>query len=183
MESKYVSACGLTCCDCLFYKTEFFQAARTMKMLIDEYRFDVFFNSLSKRETSGAIASHLRRNGAQLEDMFRVFEHIPDFVKVLEGIIAIECKHTCREENGCSIGGTPHQCAALECVKSKGLEGCWKCTEFKTCDKLAFQKKAYGKTVTENLAHLERVGANSLRPRGNQYYEWQRKMIKVSETA
>jgi hypothetical protein len=182
MERKYVSACGLTCCDCLFYKKDFFQAARTMKRLIDEYRFDVFFNSLSKMETSGAIASHLRCDGSQLADMFRVFVHMPAFVKVLEGIIAIECKNTCREKAGCSIGGTPHQCAALECVNSKGFEGCWKCPEFKSCDKLAFQKKAYGKTVTENLAHLEKGGTTSLRARGNQYYEWQRQMIRADET-
>jgi len=182
MENKHVSVCGLTCCDCLFYKKEFFQAVKTMKRLIDEYRFDIFFSSLSNSETSGQIASHLRQDGAQFEAMFRVFEHMPDFVKVLDGIIAIECKHTCRDENGCSVGGTPHQCAALECANSKGLEGCWKCTEYRTCDKLAFQKKAYGKTVTENLAHLERAGTNSLRPRGNQYYEWQRKIIKANVT-
>jgi hypothetical protein len=182
MESNYVSACGLTCCDCLFYKNEFFQAAKTMKRLIDEYRFDVFFNSLSKSATSEAIAAHLRRDGSQLEAMFRVFEHMPDFVRVLEGLIYLECQHTCREGNGCSIGGTPHQCAALECVNSKGLDGCWKCAEYKTCDKLGFQRKSYGKTVTDNLDLLERAGTTSLRARGNQYYEWQRQMIRADET-
>jgi len=183
MEEKYVCACGLTCCDCLFYKKEFFEAAKTMKSLIDEYRFDFFFSTLSKSEVSGQIAAHLKQDRAQYEALFRVLEGMPDFVKILEGIITIQCEHTCREKNGCSIGGMTHRCEALDCVSRKGLEGCWKCAEYDTCDKLAFQKKSYGKTITENLTRLEKEGMSSLRPRGNQYYEWQRKTIKPSGTA
>jgi len=33
-----------------------------------------------------------------------------------------------------------------------------------------------------SLPQLEREGTSSLQSRGNQYYEWQRKMIKASET-
>ncbi len=182
MEDKYVCPCGLTCCDCLFYNKEFFAAAGAMKRLIDEYRFDVFFAMLSKSEVSAHIASHLKRERIQFEEMCRVFERMPDFVKVLEGIIAIQCEHTCKEKNGCSIGGSTHRCEALECVNSKGIEGCWQCAEYRLCDKLAFQRRSYGKTVTENLARLEKEGPDSLRPRGNQYYEWQRKTIKANET-
>ena len=178
MEDKYVCPCGLTCCDCLFYKREFFDAARTMKRLIDEYRFDVFFGTLSRSEASSHIAAHLGRDRAEFTAMFRAFEHMPEFLQVLEGIIGIQCEQACREKNGCSIGGATHQCKALACVNSKGIEGCWKCAEYTTCDKLAFQRRSYGKTVTENLAQLEREGAASLRSRGNQYYEWQRKTMK-----
>ena len=181
MEDKYVCPCGLTCCDCLFYNKEFFDSAKKMKRLIDQYRFDVFFGTLSKSEASAHIAAHLNRDGTQFAAMFRVFEHMPDFLNVLEGIIAIQCEQTCRERNGCSIGGATHQCAAIACVNSRGLEGCWKCPEYMTCDKLAFQKRSYGKTVTENLTQLEREGATSLQSRGNQYYEWQRRMRKANE--
>jgi hypothetical protein len=182
MENKYVCACGLTCCDCLFYKKEFFEAAKTMKSLIDEYRFDVFYSMLCKSEVSGQIAAHLKQDKTEYQAMFCVFEHMPDFVKVLDGIIAIQCKQTCREKNGCSIGGVTHGCEAIECVTNKGLEGCWKCAEYRTCDKLYFQKNSYGKTVTENLSQLESEGISGLRPRGNQYYEWQRRIIKPSVT-
>ncbi len=181
MESKYVSACGLTCCDCLFYKKEFFEAARTMKRLMAEYGFGLFFNALSNREKSDEIATQLGLDGAQLEGLLRVFERMPDFAKVLDGFVAVECRHTCREKNGCSIGGTPHQCAALKCVNSKGLDGCWKCAEYRTCDKLAFQKAKYGRTVVENLSRLAREGTSTLKSRGNQYYEWQRRIM--SQTA
>lgn len=141
-----------------------------------------FFGMLSKVEVSAHIAEHLKRDKTQTEAIFRIFKQMPDFVNVLEGILAIQCEKTCREKNGCSIGGSTHQCSALECVNSKGVEGCWECDDYKTCDKLAFQKKSYGKTVIENLARLEREGKGSLRPRGNQYYEWQRKIIKANET-
>ena len=182
MEEKYVCPCGLTCCDCLFYNKEFFDAAKTMKRLIDKHRFDIFFGMMSKSEASAHIAAHLNRDGTQLAAMFRVFEHMPEFVKVLEGLMAVQCQQTCREKNGCSIGGATHQCEAIACVNSKGIEGCWKCAEYRTCAKLTFQRRSYGKTVAENLAQLERKGTDSLRSRGNQYYEWQRKMIPAGET-
>jgi hypothetical protein len=61
MEDRYVCPCGLTCCDCLFYNREFFDAARMMKKLIDQYRFDAFFGMMSKPEASAHIAAHLNR--------------------------------------------------------------------------------------------------------------------------
>jgi hypothetical protein len=179
MEGKYVCACGLTCCDCLFYKKEFFDAANIMKNLIDEYRFDFFYNRLSKKEVNGRMAKHLKQDETEYNEKFLIFEKMPEFVKVLEGIISIQCKNTCREKNGCSMGGITHTCEVIECVNKKNLEGCWKCSEYRTCEKLSFQKMSYGKTILDNLEKLEESGMNSLQPRGNQYYEWQRKIIKT----
>ncbi len=183
MDSKYVAACGLTCCDCLFYKPEFFEAANTLKKLIDEYGFDIFYRELSKQEVSAEIAEHLKQDNTKLHAMFRVFEKMPEFLEVLNGILRIRCRHTCREKHGCSIGGGRHQCDVIECVTEKRLEGCWKCSEYGTCSKLAFQKKHYGRTVAENLAQLEREGMNCLQPRGNQYYEWQRRAAQAKESS
>lgn len=183
MDSKYVSACGLTCCDCLFYKPEFFEAASALKKLIAECGFDVFYRQLSKQAVSGEIAAHLQQDNAKLHAMFRVFEKMPDFMEVLDGVLRIQCRHTCRENDGCSIGGGKHQCEAMECVTQKGIEGCWKCSAYVTCNKLSFQRKHYGRTVTENLAHLEREGMKSLQPRGSQYYEWQRRTAQVKESS
>jgi hypothetical protein len=180
MESKYVCPCGLICTDCLFYKKEFFEAANTMKKLIDEYRFDFFFHLLSRKEVNGQIAEHLQMDQAEFQDKFSIFEKMPEFVKVLEGIIAIQCKDTCREKNGCSIGGSTHACEVVECVNQKNIEGCWMCAENKTCNKLSFQKTSYGKTILENFEKLALEGLSSLQSRGNQYYEWQRKIIKTN---
>ena len=178
MERKYVCACGLICSDCLFYKKDFFEAANTMKNLIDEYRFDFFYNLLSRKEVNAQIAEHLNQDKAEFQDMFTIFEKMPDFVKTLEAIIKIQCKNTCREKNGCTIGGITHSCEVIECVNKKNIEGCWKCSENKTCTKLSFQKKSYGKTITENFDKLEKEGMDSLKSRGNQYYVWQWKILK-----
>ncbi len=179
MESKYVCPCGLICSDCLFYKKEFFEAANTMKRLINEYRFDFFYSILSRKEVNGPIAEHLRLDKAEFQEKVSIFQEMPEFVKVLDGIIAIQCKNTCREMNGCSIGGSTHACEVLECVNQKNIEGCWQCAEYRTCGKLSFQKASYGKTILENFEMLEKEGMGSLPSRGNQYYEWQRKIIKT----
>jgi len=181
MEKKYVCPCGLTCCDCLFYKKEFFESAHAMKKLIEEYRFDYFYNLLSRKKINGKMAEHLKQEKFEYIEKFSIFETMPDFVKTLDGIISIQCKNTCRENNGCSIGGVTHACDVLTCVNEKYIEGCWECTEHQTCKKLSFQKSNYGKTISENIELLKNQGTDSLQARGNQYYEWQRKIIKKDQ--
>lgn len=47
MDKKLVCPCGLTCCDCLFYKTEIYETAKKLRKLIIEHELDKFLNILS----------------------------------------------------------------------------------------------------------------------------------------
>lgn len=181
MEKKFVCACGLTCCDCLFYKRDFFDAANTMRRTIEEYRIDFFYDKLSNKEVNSQIAEHLKQDAEEFNGLFTIFNRMPDFVKFLDAITAIQCKNTCRDKGGCSIGGITHKCDVIECITDKAIEGCWQCTDNKSCEKLSFVKSHYGKTIVENLEKLESERVDSLLSRGNQYYEWQRKIIKMQE--
>jgi len=178
MEKKYVCACGLTCCDCLFYRPDFFEAARKMKEIINEFRIDIFFKLLNRRETNERIAEHLNQDKEVFLKKFASFEKMEQFVEVLNAIVEIQCKQTCFENKGCSIGGIKHRCKTIECVNEKGLNGCWECGENERCEKLSFQKMSYGKSVIENLEILRTKGLGCIKSRGNQYYEFQRKIIK-----
>ncbi len=100
---------------------------------------------------------------------------MPDFLEVLDEIGKIRCKKTCQEAGGCSMGGVTRECLALKCIKSKGYDGCWDCSEIKNCDKLNFLKRSYGETIEGNLDIIKEKGINAVRPRGNKYYAWQRK--------
>jgi hypothetical protein len=176
MDSKYVCPCGLVCADCLFYKKEFFEAANQLQRLIAEYRFDVFYGMLSRQEVAERIATHLGGETADFRDLFAVFEKMPDFLQVLEGVVKVQCSQTCRESGGCTIGGLTRTCAVVGCVAEKDLEGCWQCAEHETCAKLSFQRASYGETIRGNFETLKAGGTGALDSRGNQYYEWQRKI-------
>ena len=100
---------------------------------------------------------------------------MPDFLNVLDGIINLQCKATCRESGGCSLGGVTHECEALKCISAKNYEGCWDCGEEERCEKLTFLKRNYGETIEGNLRIIKNEGMNAVKSRGNRYYAWQRK--------
>lgn len=179
MDEKLVCPCGLTCCDCLFYKNEIYEAAQVLKEVIKKYDFDKFLLLLSKTKAVELMGEHLRLSEDQTRDKmgkyFKTFKQIPEFLNILESIINLQCKTTCKEADGCSVGGKTHQCDALKCIKLKGYEGCWQCAEYGTCDKLNFLKKNYGFVIEDNLKTIKGKGINAVESRGNKYYTWQRK--------
>ena len=101
---------------------------------------------------------------------------MPDFLDVLDGLIALQCKKTCQEAGGCSMGGVTHECETLECIKSKGYNGCWDCAECENCEKLNFLKRGYGETIEGNLKIIKEEGMEAVKLRGNKYYAWKRKI-------
>jgi hypothetical protein len=176
MDGKYVCPCGLTCCDCLFYKSEIYETAIKLKQLIKDSQLDIFLTILSKNEANKAIANHLGEDENKFGKYFEAFKKLPDFFSVLESIINIQCKKTCVESGGCSMCGNTKECETVKCVKQKGYNGCWECNDHENCDKLIFQKRSYGETIEGNFKIIKEDGIDSLQSRSNKYYEWQRKI-------
>jgi hypothetical protein len=175
MDKQYVCPCGLTCCDCLFYKPELYATARQLRDLIQSSQLDTLLRLVVAHQGWNGIARHLGQDSSVFEKQFQPFAKLPDFMQVLEGIINLQCPATCREASGCSIGGTTHACDALTCVQAKGVEGCWQCQEYETCDKLSFLRRNYGETINGNLSTIRDEGIEAVTSRGNQYYAWQRR--------
>lgn len=176
MDKKYVCPCGLTCCDCLFYKPEIYDTAKKLKDLIKEHDFDKFLKLISgnyKWEVGKLFGMDKTQEGREIPKYFESFKQIPEFLNILDNIIKLQCKKTCQESGGCSIGGATHQCDLLKCMKSKGYEGCWECSESENCDKLKLRKGAYGETVQCNLKIIREEGIDAVKPRGKKYYAWQ----------
>lgn len=179
MERNLICPCGLTCCDCLFYKKEIYETAYTLKKLIEENQLDKFLMGNSSEKSLERLGEHIdlkessTNNG--LANQFAVFKHMPEFMEVLDGIVNLQCKTTCQEAGGCSISGDTHECNALKCIKSKGYDGCWQCNDFKKCDKLNFLKRGYGYVIEENLTNIKEKGFDAVKSHGNKYYAWQRR--------
>ncbi len=183
MDKKYVCACGLTCCDCLFYRgrSEVYDTAAKLKQLLQESQLDVFLTIVSKEEVSKAMANHLGVDETEFARFFEPFKKLPTFLEVLEGIIQILCEKTCPEANGCSMTGSLKECEAIKCVRQKGYTGCWECSDQENCDKLLFQRRSYGETITGNFKIIREHGIEAVKSRGNRYYEWQRRLSAVRE--
>lgn len=178
MEDKMVCPCGLTCCDCLFYNSEIYGEAQHFKDVLEKYQFDRFLKILSNNAASKAMRKHLELNETEMWNKvgkhFETFKNMPEFMKILESIVDLQCKCTCKEASGCSIAGETHKCSALKCIEEKGYDGCWECAEYKRCDKLSFLKQSYGYVIEENLEIVGKKGTEAVKSRGNRYYSWQR---------
>ncbi|HVP35655.1 MAG TPA: DUF3795 domain-containing protein, partial [Terriglobales bacterium] len=142
-------------------------------------QLDIFLTILSKNEIHQTMAKHLGEEENKFGQNFEAFKKLPEFFNVLDSIIKIQCNKTCRESGGCSLGGITRECEAVKCTKIKGYKGCWECSDYKTCDKLTFQKLSYGETIEGNLELINKEGIESVKSRGNLYYEWQRKLMKL----
>jgi hypothetical protein len=179
LDEKFVCPCGLTCCDCLFYKKEIFETAQKLKELIKKYQFDKFLILLNKGNSQNKLGEHFELSEnlswEKFGQYFEAFKYMPEFMKVLDCIITMQCKFTCQEVDGCSFGGITSECEALKCIKAKKYSGCWQCEEFETCDKLQLLKKNYGYVIEENLKIIKEKGINAVESHGNKYYTWQRK--------
>jgi len=176
MEKKYLCPCGLICSDCMFYTKEIYETASKLRRQIDETRIDVFLSILGKEEVSAVMADHLCTDKNELNAHFKAFGKLQDFMEVLDSLINIRCEKTCRESSGCSMCGTTKKCVTIRCVEEKGLNGCWECRERENCDKLSFQRMSYGKTIEENFKIINEKGVEAVVSRGDDYYEWQRKI-------
>lgn len=182
MDKKLVCPCGLTCCDCLFYKSEIYDTAQKLKDLIKEHELDRFLAIVSNKKSLELMGEHLGLSENQIRDEigknFNAFKQMPEFLNILDSIIKLQCKSTCKESGGCSIVGRTHECKALKCIKSKNYEGCWQCGEFEDCNNLKFLKGAYGYVIDENLKTIRDKGVGAVMSHGNKYYAWQRQELK-----
>jgi hypothetical protein len=118
----------------------------------------------------------LNEDSNKFAEHFKSCNKMNDFLEVLDAIVNIQCKQTCQETGGCSMCGTTKQCQTIKCVKEKQLNGCWECPENNSCNKLIFQKMSYGKTIDENFKIINEHGVEAVPTRGDDYYEWQRRI-------
>jgi hypothetical protein len=178
MEKKFICPCGLVCTDCLFYKPEIYETAQKLRNTIKDSQLDVFLSSISESGSWKSISTHLNGKQSDFKEYFEVFSNFQDFMNILEGLTDLQCKSTCRETGGCSMGGKLHKCEAVKCVQSKGYEGCWECQDYKHCKKLNFVKKVYGDTINETFSTMNAEGNQAVNAYGNNYYAWQQKKEK-----
>ena len=144
-EIDLVAYCGLYCGDCFSHKGKIADLARDLRKELRQAKFD---------------------RTAEFMSTISFFENLKDYrqcYEVLGTMVRFRCKNACRG------GGGPPFCKMRKCCQQKGIDGCWQCDEFETCEKLDFLKQSHGDAHLKNLRKLKKQGISAF-VQGKRYW-------------
>jgi hypothetical protein len=133
-EDSLIAYCGLYCGDCHGYTGTIPDLARDLRKELRRTRYDKF---------AEFISSH---------SFGKDFKNYEECYKVLGAMVKFRCRKGCR-----SGGGSPY-CKIRNCAQKKGMDGCWLCQEFDSCEKLEYLEPVHGDAHTKNLRVIKRKG-------------------------
>ncbi len=135
-DKELIAYCGLYCGDCFGYRQKMADLARDLRKELRQTKFAKTAESLSE------------------VSFFKVYKDYPQCYEVLGAMVKMRCK-------SCRASGGPPFCKMRNCCQKKGIDGCWQCDEFETCDKLDFLKANHDDAHIKNLRILSKKGVDS----------------------
>jgi Protein of unknown function (DUF3795) len=126
---KMTAYCGLYCGSCAFNKGIINDLAMQIVKEFDEIRLDKIVEVIP----------------------FLDAEKYKQAREFLEMIGPMKCP-------GCKEGPVSQFCEVAKCVREKGIEGCWKCSEFSACSKMDFLAHVHGDAHIKNMEKINEVG-------------------------
>jgi len=144
-DKNLIAYCGLYCGDCPIYKGKIADLARDLRKELRGARF-------------GKTAEALSKNS-----FFKRFNNYPQCYEVLGAMVKLRCRKICKD------GGGPPFCKIRKCCQKKGIEGCWECEEFETCEKLDFLKPGHGDAHIRNIRKISKQGTEEFL-KGEKYW-------------
>lgn len=133
-DTNLIAFCGLYCGDCHGYQGRIPDLARDLRKELRAARYDKFAELISK------------------EAFAKPLENYKECYEALGTMVKFRCK------KGCRNGGGPPFCKVRKCCQRKGIEGCWECGEFKSCEKLDFLWVVHGDAHIKNLSAIKKKG-------------------------
>ena len=91
-------------------------------------------------------------------DIFEPLKNHEGCRQVLAAIVHLDCAMPCRS------GGGTSGCRIRECCRQKGMNGCWECGEFESCQTLAWLDPVNQGANVANLASSGTRGSRSSLP-------------------
>ena len=135
-DKDLIAYCGLYCGDCFGYRQKIADLARDLRKELRQSKFAKTAESLSE------------------VSFFKAYKNYPQCYEVLGAMVRLRCK-------SCRAGGGPPFCKMRSCCQKKGIDGCWQCDEFETCQKLDFLKANHDDAHIKNLRILKKKGVDS----------------------
>jgi hypothetical protein len=147
-ENDLTCYCGLYCGDCIRFRSRASELAADLLKELENTRF----------------AEYARVKRSQISD----FRDYKTMVTLLAHISRLRCEAPCRSGGD----GCMDSCPIIACVKGKSFEGCWECSEYKACEKIAFLKSFHGDTPLHNLSMIRKFGIDSWAKHRGKCYPW-----------
>ena len=147
-DREQTGYCGLYCGDCVPVNRTLFEAAATLRQQLDDWQFEKY-------------AEHKGLHN-------KTFNAYPVFREVLDAILTLQCPKPCPQG-----GGNP-KCTIRICARGKGLEGCWQCEGFETCETLGILCTCHGDTARHNLRMIRQYGVENWSQARGKHYVWQK---------
>jgi hypothetical protein len=133
-KQDLIGYCGLHCGDCPGYTQTVANLAGDLREQLRRDRFSEMADMMAK------------------VPVFKEFKHYDNCYNLLGTMMKLRCKKTCRGNGG------PPKCKIRSCSRKKGLEGCWQCDDFSTCEKLKILEPGHGVAHLKNLRKIKRQG-------------------------
>ena len=133
-ERQLVAYCGLYCGECFLYQGKVADLARDLRKELRQSKFD---------RTAAYLSS---------VSFFANLKDYPQCYQVLGTMVKLRCN------KGCRGGGGSPACKMRICCQKKGIEGCWECEEFETCQKLDYLNTNHDDALLKNLRIISKKG-------------------------
>ena len=147
--AELTAYCGLYCGDCIHYRSKAAELAQDLLKELQTTGFDTYAN----------IVSTYREKMKDYES----------FRRVLEGIGELRCEEPCRVGGGCPT----FTCVMLACCRRKGIEGCWECDEYETCNGFDSLMVCHGDNPRKNLRKIKELGTENWAAHREKFFIWE----------
>jgi hypothetical protein len=145
---RYTAYCGLYCRDCIPANHPLFAVAQELDDALGACRFERYAEVRAER------------GEAELRDF-------PRFRTLLRALRSLECLAPCAAGGGCRA-----ECAVRDCVRTRGLRGCWACEERGVCPRLAPLKLVHPH-LAEHHELIRAHGLDGWAVRRKAHYAWE----------
>jgi hypothetical protein len=134
-----VAYCGLFCGNCIIREGEIHDLSQKLLARLQTPEF---------RKLAVGLP--------QLSQAFSAFQDYDRCCAMLETIVDhLQCTEVCKQ------GGGSTGCEIRRCCQEKGLQGCWMCEQFETCETLAWLNPVHQDAHCKNLRKLRDGGVDS----------------------
>jgi hypothetical protein len=135
-DPNLIAYCGLYCGDCHGYAGKIPDLARDLRKELRQVHYDKFAAFISTYSFG------------------KDFKNYDECYNVLGAMVKFRCR------KGCQGGRGSPFCKIRKCAQKKELDGCWKCSEFETCEELKFLEPVHGDAYIKNLKTVKKKGKN-----------------------
>ena len=138
---ELIAYCGLYCGDCFGYKGKIAELAKDLRKELRQEKFEIMIKGIP----------------------FKALKNYKECYDVLGILVRLRCTNACRGGSGNPF------CKIRKCCQKEGIEGCWICNDFETCEKLDSLKVNHGDAHIKNLRIIKKKGIDKFL-KGKKYW-------------